>query len=292
MRIFRLLKPSVCESSRSNDHFTSQSVLLPLLEELLQVCHFFQVDKRVDKLFQIILVILKIQNAIFHERSNELSCHFCQFALVLVVVWALLNVLYHEQTESKSNVLWNFHNFVQSRKRVNGVDSQRRVQKSLQVISNDWVIAKFAHKHDWNVRCVLDNLHQHFRCDSQIQYGVRLNFQGSFNLWALFFGNVLFWSFFNESFSFGKFFFNLGAVIPVDISNDTGWEPVKFWGMNVNKVRNWAHESNIETLIGNVAFLNGVKSRLCLRRVEFFVFFIKIRNYVLNCTFFGLGNLS
>lgn len=292
MRIFRLLKPSVCESSRSNDHFTSQSVLLPLLEELLQVCHFLQVDKRVDKLFQIIRVILEIQNAILHERSNELSRHFCQFALVLVIVWALLNVLYHQQTERKRNVVWNFDNFVQPWKRVDSVDSQRRVQKSLQVISNDWVIAKFAHKHDWNVRCVLDNLHEHFRCDSQIQYGVRLNFQGSFNLWALFFGNMLFWSLFDESFSFGKFFFDLGAVIPVDISDDTGWEPVKFWRMNVNKVGNWAHESDIETLIGNVSFLDGVEGRLGLRWVEFFVFFIKIRNYVLNCTFFGLGNLS
>lgn len=62
--------------------------------------------------------------------------------------------------------------------------------------------------------------------------------------------------------------------------------------MNIDKFWNWSHKTHIETFVWNVTLLDCIKGWLCFRWVKFLVFFIKIRNYVLDCTFLRLGNLS
>lgn len=62
--------------------------------------------------------------------------------------------------------------------------------------------------------------------------------------------------------------------------------------MNVDEFGDGSHEAHVETIVGDVALFDGIESGLSFRRVEFLVFFIKIRNYVFDCTLLGLGNLS
>lgn len=55
--------------------------------------------------------------------------------------------------------------------------------------------------------------------------------------------------------------------------------------MNIDEFGNRSHEANVETVIRNVTLADGIESGLSLGWIQFLVFFIKIRNYVFDCTF-------
>lgn len=62
--------------------------------------------------------------------------------------------------------------------------------------------------------------------------------------------------------------------------------------MDINELGDGPHKANVETFVGNIAFANGAEIGLVFWWVELLVFFIKIRNYIFDCTFLGLGNLN
>lgn len=62
--------------------------------------------------------------------------------------------------------------------------------------------------------------------------------------------------------------------------------------MDINELGYGPHETNVETFVGNIAFTNGTEIGLVFWWVELLVFFIKIRNYIFDCTLLGLGNLN
>lgn len=137
---------------------SSHSVLLSL-EKLLQGSNLFEVDKWVEELFQIVCVIIKVQYTVFHEGSNELSCQLYKFVLVFIIFGTLLNILDHEKTEWKSDIMGYFDDFVETRQCVNSVDTQWWLKKGFKIISDNRVVTKFRHEQDSDIWIVLNDLH-------------------------------------------------------------------------------------------------------------------------------------
>ena len=157
------------------DHLISQSVLLSL-QELLQGCNFLKVDEWVDKFFQVISVVLEIQDSIFHEGSNELGGQFDQLVLVFIILRSLLTVLDHEQTERQGDFMWNLHNLMETRQCVDGVDCKWWLKESFKIVSNNRVVTQFGHEQHCDVWVVLDDLHKHLWSNTQVQNCIWLDF--------------------------------------------------------------------------------------------------------------------
>lgn len=78
----------------------------------------------------------------------------------------------------------------------------------------------------------------------------------------------------------------------MNVCDNTGRQPIKLRRMDINELGDGPHKANVETFVGNIAFANGAEIGLVFWWVELLVFFIKIRNYIFDCTFLGLGNLN
>lgn len=52
--------------------------------------------------------------------------------------------------------------------------------------------------------------------------------------------------------------------------------------MDIDKLGDWAHEADIKAVVVNITLFNSVEIGLGLGWIEFFVFFIKIRNYIFD----------
>jgi len=62
--------------------------------------------------------------------------------------------------------------------------------------------------------------------------------------------------------------------------------------MYLYKFRDWPEKSDIKTLIGKFILFNSSNIWLVIWRIWFFIFYIKIRNHIFNCTFFGLWDFG
>ena len=72
--------------------------------------------------------------------------------------------------------------------------------------------------------------------------------------------------------AFGQFFLYLGGVVPVNVCEYAGGEPVVLWGGEVDEVGDGSHEADGEGVVGEFWFLDVGPGGLELRGILFFIF--------------------